>query len=324
MSIPFYETGFTPSSMYRLVHACEVYLGDMELAGRLRTIAAQVESSPYIGLQPELPEASALASALNRFIGAIRHVSPEKHDAQVTLELRSLLQEAEVALALSERRELAGRVAGLYVIVDPELTGGRNVQDVTQAALRGGAKAIQYRDKVRDKGDQLPIAHSLRDLCNQYGASFIINDHADLAAASGAHGLHAGQHDLPILEARRIVYPTQFVGTSNATPEEVRDSLDHGADYIAVGTMFSTGSKAQTRPVGLKGLKRIRSLVTGLSLVAIGGITLDNVDQVLEAGADGICVISAVCSADDPEAAARSLVQRIAAHSGAGNANASA
>ncbi len=303
--------------MYRLVHACEVYLGDTDLAGRIRTLAAQVESSPYISQEPELPEAAALASALNRFIGTIRHISPEKHDAQVTLELRGLLQEAEVALALFERRQLAGRVAGLYVIVDPELTRGRDVQDVALSALRAGARAIQYRDKLRDKGDQLPIAHYLRDICNQHGASFIINDHADLAAASGAHGLHVGRHDLPILEARRVVYPTQFVGTSNATPEEVQDSLDHGADYIAVGTMFSTDSKAQTRPVGLKGLKRIRSLVTGISLVAIGGITLDNVGQVLEAGADGICVISAVCSADDPEAAARALVQRIAAHTAA-------
>ena len=323
MTLQSYETGFTASSMYRLVHACEVYLGNTDLADRLRTLAAQVESSPYISQEPELPEAAALASALNRFIGTIRHISPEKHDAQVTLELRGLLQEAEVALALSERRELARRVAGLYVIVDPELTMGRDVQEVTLAALRGGAKAIQYRDKLRNKGDQLPIAHALRDLCNQHSASFIINDHADLAAASGAHGLHVGQHDLSVLEARRVVYPTQFVGTSNATPEEVQDSLDHGVDYMAVGTMFSTDSKAQTRLVGLKRLKRIRSLVTDISLVAIGGITLDNVGQVLKAGADGICVISAVCSADDPEAAARALVQRIAAHT-AGDTGASA
>ena len=215
--------------------------------------------------------------------------------------------------ATETRHLAAGRVSGLYVIVDPALTNGRDVVDVARAALRGGATAIQLRDKLHDKGDQLPTARALRDLCEEHNASFIVNDHADLAVASNAHGLHVGRHDLPVQEARAILHPHQFIGTSNALLDEALESIDQHADYLAVGAMYSTDSKNNTRPAGVEGLRRVRAQATDLSIVAIGGINLGNVDPILEAGADGICVIGAVCQADDPENAARQLVQRIAA-----------
>ena len=215
--------------------------------------------------------------------------------------------------ATNTRRRAAARVAGLYLIVDPELTNGRDVVDVARAALRGGATAIQLRDKLHDKGDQLPVARALRDLCQEHGASFIVNDHADLAVASNAHGLHVGRHDLPVPEARAVLLPHQFIGTSNALPEEAKESIEQQADYLAVGAMYATGSKGNTRPAGVEGLRLVRALVTDIPIVAIGGINLSNVDPLLEAGADGICVIGAVCQADDPEDAARQLVKRIAA-----------
>ena len=211
------------------------------------------------------------------------------------------------------RADRARRVAGLYVIVDPESTRGRDSVEITAAALRGGATAIQYRDKLNDKGDQLPVARRLRELCHAHDAALIINDHADLAVASDAHGLHLGQHDLPVAEARKLLYPWQFVGTSNALLTEAQVSMTYGVDYIAVGAMYRTGSKSNTRPAGIETLSRVRKHITDTPIVAIGGITLDNIGPVLAAGADGVCVISAVCHADDPEQAARQLVQRIAA-----------
>ena len=209
------------------------------------------------------------------------------------------------------RTERARRVAGLYVIVDPEGTKGRNPVEIGAAALRGGATAIQYRDKLSDKGDQLPIACRLRDLCEAHNAVLIVNDHADLAIASGAHGLHLGQHDLPIAEARKLLHPWQFIGASSAMLSEAETSISHGADYIAVGAMYDTSSKANTRAAGIESLSQICSQIIDIPIVAIGGITLSNVDPILTAGADGICVISAIGQADDPEEQTRLFVQRI-------------
>ena len=113
---------------------------------------------------------------------------------------------------------------------------------------------LQLRDKVNDKGDVLPIARAIRALCDEHDALLIINDHADLAVACNAHGLHLGQHDLPIEDARAILGPHQIIGTSNALLEEAQDSERRGADYLAVGAMFPTGSKERTRPAGLETL----------------------------------------------------------------------
>ncbi len=308
-----HEMRSTAAILYRLAQVCEAYLGDTPLASQLRTLAATEETQLAAG-QPLTPaEATALASAINKCLKPGDEVTPVPDAQNALVAIRDLAQRTEHALAVSARREAAQRVAGLYIIVDPELTRGRDVVDVARAALRGGATAIQLRDKVHDKGDQLPVARKLHKVCQEHSASFIINDHADLAAACGAHGLHVGQRDLPTSEARRILHPGQFLGTSNALLQEAEASAQQQVDYIAVGAMYQTGSKTNTRPAGIQGLRRVRERVSGIPIVAIGGITLDNVDPVLEAGADGICVISAICLADDPEEAARSFVERIAA-----------
>ena len=122
--------------------------------------------------------------------------------------------------------------------------------ELSQAALRGGARVIQLRDKLHDKGDVLPIARRIRDLCDRHEAVFIVNDHADLAAACDAHGLHLGQHDLPVAEARAVLKPYQIIGTSNALVEEAAESESQGADYLAVGAIFPTDTKERTRPQG--------------------------------------------------------------------------
>ena len=207
----------------------------------------------------------------------------------------------------SARDEAARRVSGLYVIVDAQVARDRDLVDLTEAVLRGGARVIQLRDKLHDKGDVLPVARRIRDLCDRHDAVFIMNDHADLAVACDAHGLHLGQHDLPVAEARAILRPYQIIGTSNALVEEAVESENQDVDYLAVGAMFPTDTKERTRPAGLSTLSAVKATAS-VPLVAIGGINLANVAQVIRAGADAACVISAVVGAPDPEAAARQLI----------------
>lgn len=226
------------------------------------------------------------------------------------LAIASALDSVEAALGHALRNETASKLQGLYVIADLEATHGRSVTEVARLALEGGACAIQLRDKVHDKGDVLPLARELATMCHQNGAIFIMNDHADLAVACGADGLHVGQHDLPIGEARKILKPRQLVGRSNALLEEALVSHAKGADYVAVGSIFPTTSKSNTRPAGLETLRRVRQAFPG-PLVAIGGINETNVGSVVAAGADAVCVISAVTAAPDPRDAARRLVEAI-------------
>ena len=153
----------------------------------------------------------------------------------------------------------------------------------------------------------LPVARRIRDLCEQHGALFIINDHADLAVACDAHGLHLGQYDLPIKEARAILSPHQIIGKSNALLNEALDSEEQGADYLAVGAIFPTNTKEKTRPAGLQTLEQVKPRAS-VPIVAIGGINKDNVSQVMRAGADAVCVISAVIGDPNPEEAARRLI----------------
>ena len=189
------------------------------------------------------------------------------------------------------------RIRGLYLIVDPQATRGRGVVAVAEAAIRAGARVIQYRDKVKMKGEMLPEVRRLRELCRQAGVLFIVNDHADLALVAGADGVHVGQKDLPVADLRRILPPTMIIGCSTNNLAEARRARDDGA-------------KVDTRPAGLETIREIRAAGLGLPLVAIGGITAENVGEVVRAGADAYAVISAVCGADDPAAAAAELIAR--------------
>ena len=213
------------------------------------------------------------------------------------------------------RKGIAQKVTGLYVIIDAQAAQGRDLVELTQAVLRGGAQVIQLRDKLHDKGDVLPVARRIRELCDQHNALLIINDHADLAVACDAHGLHLGQHDLPIEETRAILGPHQIIGRSNALLEEAVESERQGADYLAVGAIFPTDTKEETRPAGLKTLEQVKARAS-VPVVAIGGINIENISQVVQAGADAACVISAVVGDPNPQEAARRLVDTIS--SGAG------
>ena len=230
-------------------------------------------------------------------------------DQPLAARVTAALARIQARLSAQLRESRAGKLRGLYVIIDPAAAPSDPLA-VAAAALRAGACAIQWRDKLRDKGDQIQDCLRLLELCARHDALFIVNDHADLAASCGAHGLHVGQHDLPLPHARQVMAPHQIVGSSNATVEEAAESHGQGADYVAVGAIFPTGTKSNTRPAGLETLRRVRSLVQG-SIVAIGGINEANAADVIAAGADAVAVISAVAAANDPEAAARSLIDRI-------------
>ena len=207
-----------------------------------------------------------------------------------------------------------GKISGLYVILDPSFLSGISEIEAAEAMIRGGARVIQWRDKTRDKGEQLPIVSEVNRICAEAGVTSIVNDHVDLALASGADGVHLGQKDLPLVEARALMPEGAVIGVSTATVEEARTAEADGAYYIAVGAIYPTTSKAVTRPAGLVTLELVSGAVS-TPVVAIGGINADNVGPVVEAGADSVCVISAVLSAMDIEAAARDLSSKIRASS---------
>jgi thiamine-phosphate diphosphorylase len=211
------------------------------------------------------------------------------------------------------RKEATSRVRGLYVIVDPEATGGRPVIEIARAALEGGAKVLQYRNKTGDAADIVPAALELGLLCQEHGALFVMNDDPALAAVAGADGLHVGQQDLGVPEARRVVGYEKLVGRSNNNMDEVSESVAMGADYLAVGAVFPTSTMGKsTRPVvGPDLITRARQ-IADQPVVAIGGINAGNVGQVVAAGADCVCVVGAITLADNPRAATVALVEAIA------------
>lgn len=278
---------------------------EMEALSEGAPLSAQ-GSVPSPGIKGPSGEAEGLAQCLAFMSRGLEEASVSAAEP----ELRGWADRALEALgrlARLLRQERVARLRGLYVIADPQVAGGQDLSPIVRAALEGGARAIQLRDKARDKGDQLPLARHLAILCHEHGALFIVNDHADLARACGADGVHVGQHDLPVPEARRALVPHQLVGRSNATLEEALESESQGADYIAVGAMFPSASKENIRPAGLETLRRVRR-ATDAPLVAIGGITEANVAEVVRAGADAVCVSAAVVAAEDAFAAARRLV----------------
>lgn len=210
---------------------------------------------------------------------------------------------------MGSRSGLRARLRGLYVIIDPAASPGRDETEIGRLALEGGARLLQLRDKTREKGLQMPIARALQDLCREHGALFFVNDHVDLALAIGADGVHVGQKDLPVGVVRRLVGPGMLIGCSTNNPDEARAAEQAGADYVSVGRLFPTGSKQDTRPATLDTLRAVKATVS-VPVCAIGGIDESNIADVVAAGADMASVIAAVTAAEDVREAARRLAGR--------------
>ena len=287
-----------------------------ELSDKLDRLSRQISApashnTPSLGLGAAMELLYQARASLN-LLTAAGYPDQREGDGLYS-RLRSTLDDLETELGKELRREASALVFGLYVIIDPEVTGGRDPLEVARGALDGGARLIQLRDKLSEKGHTLPLARALKELCARYNALFIVNDHADLAVAVGADGLHVGQGDLPLTEARRLLAPHQIIGRSNHLPEEVLESQAQGADHVALGAVYSTATKpsiAGRATTGPEAVRKVKEMVN-VPLVAIGGINLDNVEPVVRAGAEAICVTSAVGLAREPEVAARHLVEGI-------------
>ncbi|MDI6822125.1 MAG: thiamine phosphate synthase [Actinomycetota bacterium] len=199
----------------------------------------------------------------------------------------------------------------LYVITTEIPVLSRTHIDVARDAIAGGATVIQLREKDRYTRDILRIAAEIKKLTHRSGTLFIINDRIDIALAIDADGVHLGQEDMPLLYARRILGKEKIIGVSVGGIEEAVRAEREGADYLGVGSIFLTPSKSDAgQPVGLGTLSEIRSSVK-TPIVAIGGITLNNIEDVLKAGADGVAVISAVACATDVKRATSELLRKI-------------
>ena len=287
-------------------------------AGELERSAQQERRLAYRHMTKDPPQTALAAVAHARIsieaAGAVVSTDGPVLDSGWKEQAEAVLARVERQVAGTLRSTLAARITGVYVIVDPEATNGRPVAEVAEAALRGGVRVLQLRDKSGDKAQMLEASRKIKDLCDKHDALFIANDHADLALASEAHGLHVGQTDLPIQEARRVLAPTQIVGKSNNGVEEAVSSEAEGADYVAVGAVYATSTmgKSSRAPVGPETVERVKSMVE-VSVVAIGGINAGNVEAVVRAGADCVCVVSAITMAEDPARAARELTSLVAA-----------
>ena len=199
----------------------------------------------------------------------------------------------------------------LYLVTDRALSLGRSTVEVVRAAIRGGVSCVQLREKGCSTREFVDEARLLKALLAGTGVPLFINDRLDVALAVGADGVHLGQNDLAIADARRLVGNRMIIGISAESVADAVRAEAEGADYIGASPVFTTPTKTDTAPpLGLDGLRAIRRAVQ-LPLVAIGGIDADNAAQVLRAGADGLAVVSAIVSAPCPRTAAAGLRQRI-------------
>jgi thiamine-phosphate pyrophosphorylase len=208
------------------------------------------------------------------------------------------------------RKDKVELISGLYAVIDTRFLEGRGHVEVAAEIIEGGAKIIQLRDKTMSKRELLPIALNLKSLCAEHNLLFIVNDYLDVALAADADGLHLGQDDLPIAVARRLLPIDKVIGCSITNVDQAIAAEAEGADYIAAGSIYATKSKEVVEVIGLERLRLIKSEVR-LPLVAIGGITQDNVAEVMAAGAKSVAVISAILGAESPREAARQIVDRL-------------
>ena len=199
------------------------------------------------------------------------------------------------------------RLGRLHLLTDVVLQSRFSHEELARLGIAGGADTIQFREKGGSTRRMIEVAKSMGVVCRQAGVPLIVNDRIDVAIASDADGVHLGQSDFPIPLARSLLGKDKLIGGSAATFEEARMCLADGADYVGFGPVFVTGSKDDAGPVsGPAILKQVVETIP-LPIIAIGGITAENIGEVMRAGAYGIAVISAVCCQLDPQGATRAL-----------------
>lgn len=199
----------------------------------------------------------------------------------------------------------------LYLVTDHTLSKGRTTLEIVELAIKGGVTCVQLRNKEASDDEFRKEAYQLIKLTRHYSIPLIINDRVEIAQEIGAQGLHLGQSDMPLAEARNIVDKSMIIGISAETVEDAIVAEKNNADYIGISPVFQTQTKKDIAPpLGLDGIRAIRNAVN-LPLVGIGGISAANAAEVIHAGADGVAVVSAIVSADSPNYASRMLLQTV-------------
>ena len=203
---------------------------------------------------------------------------------------------------------------GVYLITDRRSCRERGLTETVREVLEGGVRCVQLREKDLSSADLFRQAVELRSLTRLYGARLIINDRLDVALACGADGIQLGVNGLPIREARRVAGPSLLIGYSAHQVEEAAAAQNEGADFVSFGPVYHTPSKA---PFGIPcGVKKLAEAVDAINIpvFALGGISSDRIDDVMETGVRGVAALSALLTADDPRLTATNLLRKIESH----------
>jgi thiamine-phosphate pyrophosphorylase len=195
----------------------------------------------------------------------------------------------------------------LYLVTDRELSRGRPIEEIVLKSVQGGVTVVQLREKECSTSEYIDLAIRIKKILSKTGVPLIINDRIDVALAVNADGVHVGQSDMPYDMARRIIGSDKIVGLTVETLEQARNAEQLDPDYLGVSAVFTTPTKTDTiTEWGLEGISNLRDLSRHI-LIGIGGLNKSNAAEVIRHGADGIAVVSAICSADDPQSASREL-----------------
>lgn len=247
-----------------------------------------------------------LTEALRTLEEYSKVVAPEHISALEKMRYNAYTLEQQVA----SRFLVAGRFqhVKLYALLSAHLCKSGDLVQVARKAIAGGADAIQLREKNTTDDIFLAMAAELRALTDETNRLLIINDRPDIAAIVGADGVHLGQHDIPINEARRILRPGTIVGRSTYSLQEAGQAINEGADYIVLGPVYETRTKSQ-KPIGLEILTEAVETLgeSGISIIAIGGITEETAPEVARYGVRSLAVCGALCNSDAPEKTARTI-----------------
>jgi thiamine-phosphate pyrophosphorylase len=199
----------------------------------------------------------------------------------------------------------------LYLVTDRDLSLGRSLVTIVDEAIKGGVTMVQLREKACSTDEFITLAKQVKQLLIGTNIPLIINDNIEVALAVAAEGLHIGQGDIPYPEARKIMGPKAIIGLSVENNQQAKEANSWDVDYIGISPVFLTSTKIDTAPaLGLDGIANIKKLCSHPT-VAIGGINMQNIASVISAGADGVAVVSAICSATNPKEAAHQLFNEV-------------
>lgn len=227
--------------------------------------------------------------------GELRKEEEEVFDIKICQEIEGQ-EKVELSFTMTKQDILS--TIRLYVIADKRICGSRDIEAVISESIDGGAEMIQYRDKESDDNRFLQTASKLQAICKSRNIPFIVNDRVEIALEINADGVHVGQEDMPLVEVRKRVDPGKIIGVSATSIPQAIQAEKNGADYIGIGPIFDTLSKKTDEPLGLDIIRESKQRLN-IPFFAIGGINLDNLDVLIQAGGNRIAVISAVISSDD-------------------------